>query len=48
LYEIQSNEDEILVNGATVDNIEIISSISTSELRVEPSEVADITDDNRI
>lgn len=34
LYEIQANEDEIFVSGATVDNIEIVSSINASEVRI--------------
>jgi hypothetical protein len=33
LFEIQSGPDEIFVNAATVDDIEIVSSISASEVR---------------
>jgi len=34
LFEVQSSADEIFVSGATVDDIEIVQSISTSEIRV--------------
>jgi hypothetical protein len=34
LFEIQSSADEIFVSGATVDDIEIVQSISTAEIRV--------------
>ena len=33
LFEIQSSADEIFVSGATVDDIEIVQSISTAEIR---------------
>lgn len=33
LFEIQSGPDEIFVNAATVDDVEIVSSISASEVR---------------
>ena len=36
LLEIQSNVDEIFVSGATVDDIEIVTAISASDLRVSP------------
>lgn len=39
LLEIQSAEDEILVSGATVDDIEIVSSISAAELNINPNNV---------
>lgn len=34
LFEIQSSQDEIFVSGATVDNIEIVASLTSSELRI--------------
>jgi hypothetical protein len=34
LFEIQSRVDEIFVSGATVDDIEIVTAISASELRI--------------
>ena len=34
LFEIQSNADEIFVSGTSVDDIEIVSSISTKELQI--------------
>jgi hypothetical protein len=39
LFEIQSEDNEIFINGATVDNIEIVSSISASELRIDLTQV---------
>jgi hypothetical protein len=33
LFEIQSAVDEIFVSGATVDDIEIVSAISATEIR---------------
>jgi hypothetical protein len=39
LFEIQSRVDEIFVSGATVDDVEIVSAISASELRVSPSSI---------
>lgn len=33
LFEIQSGPDEVFVNAATVDDVEIVSSISASEVR---------------
>jgi hypothetical protein len=33
LFEIQSGPDEIFVNGATVDDIVIVSAITASEVR---------------
>jgi len=33
LFEIQSQPDEILISGATVDDVEIVSSISATEVR---------------
>ena len=43
LFEIQSRVDEIFVSGATVDDIEIVSSISASELRISPNSVISST-----
>jgi hypothetical protein len=37
LFEIQSQEDEIFVSGATVDNIEIVSALSAAELNLSAS-----------
>ena len=34
LFEIQSKEDEIFISGATVDNIEIVSALTSAELNV--------------
>jgi hypothetical protein len=39
LFEIQSRNDEIFVSGATVDDIVIVSSITASEIRVDPTQV---------
>lgn len=39
LFEIQSRTDEILVSGATVDDIVIVSAITASEMRVDPTSV---------
>lgn len=43
LFEIQSRVDEIFVSGATVDDIEIVSSISASELRISVDSVISST-----
>jgi hypothetical protein len=37
LFEIQSENDQIFVNGSTIDDIEIISSITTSNIRASSS-----------
>ena len=37
LFEIKSRSDEIFVSGATVDDIEIVSSINASEIRINPN-----------
>ena len=39
LFEIQSRNDEIFVSGATVDDIVIVSAITASEIRVDPTMV---------
>jgi hypothetical protein len=33
LFEIQSRADEILISGATVDDVEIVTAITASEVR---------------
>lgn len=43
LFEIQSRSDEIFVSGATVDDIEIVSSINASEIRALPGTVVNTT-----
>lgn len=43
LFEIQSRVDEIFVSGAVVDDIEIVSSISASELRISVDSVISST-----
>lgn len=37
LFEIKSRSDEIFISGATVDDIEIVSSINANEIRTNPS-----------
>jgi hypothetical protein len=39
LFEIQSDVDEIFVSGATVDDIEIVTSINAAEIRANPSTI---------
>jgi hypothetical protein len=43
LFEIQSREDEVFANGATVDDIEIVSSISATEIRASIDSVVNTT-----
>ena len=43
LFEIQSKPDEIFVSGATVDDIEIVSSITAAEIRAGASSVVSST-----
>jgi hypothetical protein len=43
LFEIQSKPDEIFVSGATVDDIEIVSSITSAEIRSSSNSVASNT-----
>ena len=43
LFEIQSRVDEIFVSGATVDDIELVSSISAAELRLSSDSVISST-----
>jgi len=46
LFEIQSRVDEIFVSGATVDDIEIVTAISASEIRVNADSVVNSTSVN--
>ena len=43
LFEIQSRPDEILISGATVDDIEIVSAITASEIKATPNSVITTT-----
>jgi len=43
LFEIQSRVDEIFVSGATVDDIEIVTSISASEIRAQSDSIVSNT-----
>jgi len=43
LFEIQSKPDEIFVSGATVDDIEIVASITAAEIRVGANSVVSST-----
>ncbi len=43
LFEIQSKHDEILISGATVDNIDIVTSISATEVRAESTAITTTT-----
>ena len=43
LFEIQSNVDEIFISGATVDDIEIVTSITAAELRINNNSVVTST-----
>lgn len=43
LYEIQSRSDEIFINGATVDDIEIVSAITAADVRVDPNRIINNT-----
>jgi hypothetical protein len=44
LFEIQSQEDEIFISGATVDNIEIVSALSAVELNLSAIVISSTTD----
>ncbi len=46
LFEIQSRVDEIFVSGATVDDVEIVTAISASEIRVNVDSVVNSTNIN--
>jgi hypothetical protein len=43
LFEIQSRSDEIFVSGATVDDIEIITAITASEIRADLNSIINST-----
>lgn len=43
LFEIQSRSDEIFVSGATVDDIEIVTAITASEIRADLNSVINST-----
>jgi hypothetical protein len=43
LFEIQSNSDEIFVNGARVDDIEIVEAINAAEVRADPATIVNVT-----
>lgn len=43
LFEVQSSQDEILISGATVDDIEIVSAISAAELNADPTTIVTTT-----
>ncbi len=46
LFEIQSRVDEIFVSGATVDDVEIVTAISASEIRATANSIVNSTDIN--
>jgi hypothetical protein len=43
LFEIQSKHDEILVSGATVDNIDVVTAISATEVRAATTAITNTT-----
>lgn len=43
LFEIQSRVDEIFVSGATVDDVEIVTAISASEIRAQANSIVSNT-----
>lgn len=43
LFEIKSRSDEIFISGATVDDIEIVPSISAAEIRVSVNQITSST-----
>jgi hypothetical protein len=43
LFEIQSRPDEILISGATVDDVEIVSAITASEVRADTGSIITAT-----
>lgn len=43
LFEIQSKHDEILVSGATVDNIDIVTAITATEVRADTTTITSST-----
>jgi hypothetical protein len=42
LFEIQSGADELFVSGATVDDVEIVSSINAAEVRADPTTIVNV------
>jgi len=43
LFEIQSNPNEIFINGATVDDVSVVSAINAAEVRANPASIVNIT-----
>jgi hypothetical protein len=43
LFEIQSRPDEILISGATVDDIDIVSGITAAEVKANPNSIITAT-----
>ncbi len=43
LFEIQSRPDEIFISGATVDDVEIVSAITATEVRANPNSIVSST-----
>jgi hypothetical protein len=43
LFEIQSKPDEIFISGATVDNIEIVQSITSAEINAASGTIVSST-----
>jgi hypothetical protein len=43
LFEIQSKSSEIFVSGATVDDIEIVSAITSAEVRASVNSIVSTT-----
>jgi hypothetical protein len=43
LFEIQSKSDEILISGATVDNINIVKSITAAEIGISINNITTAT-----
>ena len=43
LFEIQSRVDEIFISGATVDDIEIVTSVTAAELRISANSIVTST-----
>jgi hypothetical protein len=43
LFEIQSSPDEILISGATVDDVEVVSAITATEVRADPNSIVTTT-----
>jgi len=44
LFEIQSQEDEIFISGATVDNVEIVTALSAAELNLSTTNFVSTTE----